>query len=356
MGIQERIADIEKEMSRTQINKATERHLGMLKSQLAKLRAQLVEDSSTGTGGPQFDVARTGDARVCLFGFPSVGKSSLLSKITDYQSLVGNYDFTTVTAIPAILNVNGVKIQLLDLPGILQGASAGYGKGKQVLGVVRSCDLIVFVIDSAKADNEIQTLTNELHSFGIRVNEEPPNVQITPNIRGGVSIDFTVPQTHMDLEFIKSIATENRFRSGHILIREDITVDRLIDAFHIKCLKYLPAMYVYNKIDTQTIEEIDRLAHIPKSVVASVIYDLNLDRISQMIYKMLDITRVYTKPPGGPPDFNEAVLLRGSTTVKDLCMKIHRDLIDNFKGAQVWGTSVRRPGQTVGLSHVLEDS
>lgn len=356
MGIAERIADIEKEMSRTQINKATERHLGMLKSQLVKLRAQLVEEASQGGGGgPQFDVARTGDARVCLFGFPSVGKSSLLSKLTGYQSQVGDYDFTTVTAIPAVLEVNGVKIQLLDLPGILQGASTGYGKGKQVLGVVRSCDLIVFVIDAAKADNEIKTLTEELHTFGIRVNEEPPKIDITPLVRGGVTIDTSCPQTHLDIDFMLSLANANKFRSGHIHLREDATVDRFIDAFHVKNLKYIPAMYVYNKIDTQTIEEIDRLAHKDRSVVASVIFNLNLDLISQTIYKNLNITRVYTKPPGGPPDFKEAVLLRNSTTVKDLCLHIHRDLVDNFKGAQVWGSSVKRPGQLVGLSHVLED-
>ncbi|KAH0785954.1 GTP binding protein Gtp1 [Histomonas meleagridis] len=356
MGIQERIADIEKELSRTQINKATERHLGMLKSQLVHLRAQLIEEAQkTNSGGPQFDVARTGDARVCLFGFPSVGKSSLLSKLTDYESPIGDYDFTTVTAVPAILEVNGVKIQLLDLPGILQGASSGYGKGRQVLGVVRSCDLIVYVIDSAKADMEIKTLTEELHSFGIRVNDEPPNVVITPLVRGGVVIDTTVPQTHMDDEMLRSIATANRFRSGHILIREDITVDRFIDAFHIKNLKYIPAMFIYNKIDTLTIEEIDRLAHLPRSVVTSVIYNLNLDCISQMIYKMLNITRVYTKPQGEPPDFEEAVLLRNDTTVRALCMHIHRDLVDDFKGAQVWGSSVKRPGQIVGLSHCLQD-
>ena len=357
MGIQERIADIEKELSRTQYNKATERHIGMLKSQLVNLRAQLIEESQrgNGTGGPQFDVARTGDARVCLFGFPSVGQSSLLTKLTGFESEIGDYDFTTVTAIPAILEVNGVKIQLLDLPGILQGASTGYGKGKQVLGVVRSCDLIVYVIDSAKADMEIKTLTEELHSFGIRINEEPPDVIITPLVRGGVVIDKTVPQTHLDDEMLKSLATANRFRSGHILIREDITVDRFIDAFNVRNLKYIPAMFVYNKIDTQTIEEIDRLAHLPRSVVASVIFGLNLDKISQMIYKMLNITRVYTKPQGEHPDFEEAVLLRGDTTVRALCNHIHRELINDFKGAQVWGSSVKRPGQIVGLTHCLED-
>jgi small GTP-binding protein len=356
MGIQEKIAEIEKEMKRTQINKATERHLGILKARLAKLRAQLIEEPSGGGGQPQFEVARTGDAQVCLFGFPSVGKSSLLSKLTGYQSPVGDYDFTTVTAIPAMLNVNGVKIQLLDLPGILQGASAGYGKGRQVLGVVRNCDLICFVVDSAKAEQEIKTLTEELHTFGIRVNERPPEVTIKPQVSGGVIYSISGPQTHMTEADMKAIVEASRFRSGHVDIREDITFERLIDAFNIKSLKYLPAMYVYNKVDTQTMEEIDRLAHKDCSVVTSVIFDLNLEEVSQKIFTMLDIVRIYTKKPGEAPDLEEAVLLRrGRSSVRDLCMKIHHDMVDSFRTAQVWGSSVKRQPQLVGLEHILVD-
>ena len=239
--------------------------------------------------------------------------------------------------------------------GVAQRAideAVAYSKQRVTFGQpIGKFEAIQFMI----ADMEIKTLTEELHSFGIRINEEPPDVIITPLVRGGVVIDKTVPQTHLDDEMLKSLATANRFRSGHILIREDITVDRFIDAFNVRNLKYIPAMFVYNKIDTQTIEEIDRLAHLPRSVVASVIFGLNLDKISQMIYKMLNITRVYTKPQGEHPDFEEAVLLRGDTTVRALCNHIHRELINDFKGAQVWGSSVKRPGQIVGLTHCLED-
>ena len=154
---------------------------------------------------------------------------------------------------------------------------------------------------------------------------------------------------------MKSLATANRFRSGHIHVREDVTIDRFIDAFNIKSLKYIPAMFVYNKIDTLTIEEIDRLARLPRSVVTSVLYNLGLEPVKQKIFEMLEITRVYTKPPGEKPDFEEAVLLRKDSSVRALCIAIHKDLIDIFKGAQVWGSSVKRPGQLVGLSHILND-
>lgn len=90
MGILERIKEIEDEMARTQKNKATNYHLGTLKAKLAKLRNDLLVEQSGGGGGAGagegFDVARLGDARVALIGFPSVGKSSLLNQLTGTQS------------------------------------------------------------------------------------------------------------------------------------------------------------------------------------------------------------------------------------------------------------------------------
>jgi len=71
MGILEKIKDIEDEMARTQKNKATEYHLGLLKAKLAKLRTQLLEPSSkSSASGEGFDVKRYGDSRVALIGFP----------------------------------------------------------------------------------------------------------------------------------------------------------------------------------------------------------------------------------------------------------------------------------------------
>jgi ribosome-interacting GTPase 1 len=79
-----KIADIESEMNRTQKNKATEGHLGLLKAKLAKLKREVMEGPKGAGGGGQegFDVKASGDARVGLIGFPSVGKSTLLTKLT----------------------------------------------------------------------------------------------------------------------------------------------------------------------------------------------------------------------------------------------------------------------------------
>ncbi|MBW00053.1 Developmentally-regulated GTP-binding protein 2, partial [Eschrichtius robustus] len=182
MGILEKISEIEKEIARTQKNKATEYHLGLLKAKLAKYRAQLLEPSkSSSSKGEGFDVMKSGDARVALIGFPSVGKSTFLSLMTSTASEAASYEFTTLTCIPGVIEYKGANIQLLDLPGIIEGAA--------------------------------QEIFN-----------------------------------------------------AEVLFREDCSPDEFIDVIMGNRV-YMPCLYVYNKIDQISMEEVDRLARKPDSVV-----------------------------------------------------------------------------------------
>lgn len=123
-----------------------------------------------------FDVQKSGDSRVGLIGFPSVGKSTLLCKLTNTESKVAAYEFTTLTCIPGNLYHKGTKIQVLDLPGIIEGAKDGKGRGKQVIAVARSCNLIMIVLDATKPMKHKQIIENELEGFGIRLNKNPPDI------------------------------------------------------------------------------------------------------------------------------------------------------------------------------------
>ena len=109
------------------------------RSKLARLRAQLLEPTpgAGSGGGAGFDVSKSGDARIALVGFPSVGKSTFLSKITRTRSEVAAYSFTTLTAIPGVLEYGGAEIQILDLPGIIEGAAEGKGRGRQVISAAK---------------------------------------------------------------------------------------------------------------------------------------------------------------------------------------------------------------------------
>lgn len=164
--------------------------MGLLKAKLAKLKRELIVDSSSkgGGGGEGFDVSKSGDARVGLIGFPSVGKSTLLTKLTGQFSEAADYEFTTLTCIPGVYKYKGSKVQLLDLPGIIEGAKDGKGRGKQVIGVARTCSLILIVLDAMKPMTHKRIIERELEGFGIRLNKKPPEIYLKKKDKGGVNI------------------------------------------------------------------------------------------------------------------------------------------------------------------------
>lgn len=76
-----------------------------------------------------------GDCVVCgvhLYSTMCILQSTLLSTLTKTESETASYEFTTLTCIPGVIDYKGANIQLLDLPGIIEGASQGKGRGRQV--------------------------------------------------------------------------------------------------------------------------------------------------------------------------------------------------------------------------------
>ncbi|XP_057969918.1 developmentally-regulated G-protein 3 isoform X3 [Malania oleifera] len=256
--VMQKIKDIEDEMARTQKNKATAHHLGLLKAKLAKLRRELLAPPTKGGGGgggEGFDVTKSGDSRVGLVGFPSVGKSTLLNKLTGTFSEVASYEFTTLTCIPGVIMYRGAKLQLLDLPGIIEGAKDGKGRGRQVISTARTCNCILIVLDAIKPITHKRLIEKELEGFGI---------------------------------------------SAHL--------------------------------------------------------EWNLDGLLEKIWEYLNLTRIYTKPKGMNPDYEDPVILSSKKrTVEDFCNRIHKDMSKQFKYALVWGSSAKHKPQRVGKEHELED-
>lgn len=356
MGILDKIKDIEAEIARTQKNKATEYHLGLLKAKLAKLRTELLEGGkSSGPKGAGFDVLKSGDARVAMIGFPSVGKSTLLSTLTNTRSEAAAYEFTTLTCIPGVIEYKDARIQLLDLPGIIEGAAKGKGRGRQVIGVARTSDLVLMMLDAGKADIQKELLTQELDAVGIRINKRRPNVVLRHKKTGGVALSSTCGDlTHLDLQLVRNVLKEYKIHNCDVLVREDITVDEFIDVVEGNRV-YLRCLYVVNKIDSITVDEIDRLAHEPDTIVISCQENLNLDYLLDKIWEYLDFIRVYTKPRGSKPDFTEPLIMRNGASMEHVCHSIHRDMAKNFKYGLVWGTSALHQPQRVGIFHECQD-
>lgn len=355
MGILERISEIEKEIARTQKNKATEYHLGVLKAKLAKYRTQLLEPSGKkGEKGEGFDVMKSGDARVALIGFPSVGKSTLLSTLTNTTSVAANYEFTTLTCIPGVIEYKGANIQLLDLPGIIEGASQGKGRGRQVIAVARTADLVIMMLDATKGDIQKDLLTAELEAVGIRLNKPKPGIYFKQKKAGGIKFNATCTLTKVDEKMVQMILHEYKIFNADVIFREDAPSDDLIDVISGNRV-YMPCLYVYNKIDQVSIEEVDRIARMKSCVVVSCNMKLNLDYLLDRVWECLAMLRIYTKKPGRAPDFSDPIILRGGATAEHVCHAIHRSIAAVYKYGLVWGASTKFNPQRVGISHVMAD-
>ena len=355
-SLEEQITSVEDEIRKTQYNKATQFHIGKLKAKLAVLRIERETRAKSKGGGVGYAVRKSGHATVGLVGYPSTGKSTLLTALTGAVSEAAAYEFTTLTIIPGMFRIGGASVQVLDMPGLVPGAAKGRGRGREVLSVVRNVDLVLFLIDSDHPN--FKALRDELEGSGVRINARPPRIAIYRGDRGGLNVASTVKLTHLVEDYPMDIAREFGLHNGSIVLREDATEDQLIDALAGNRV-YLPAILAVNKAEhmTNAQKAAFRKQLAPfEPIFISARDRVNLDGLTQAIGKALAFIRVYMKPPGKEPDLVEPVILRQGSTVGDLLRRLPGDLERNFKAAQVWGPSGRFPGQTVGRDHKLEDT
>jgi uncharacterized protein len=354
-SLEEQITEVEEEIRSTSYNKATQLHIGRLKAKLAVLRLEREKRAKGKGGGVGYGVRKSGHATVGLVGYPSVGKSTLLNRLTAAESATAAYDFTTLSIIPGMLRWGGASIQILDMPGLVPGASRGRGRGREVLSVVRSVDLVLFLIDPEHPN--LRALVQELEGAGVRINARPPRIVVQHGDRGGLTVSSTVRLTHLAGGFALPIAREFGLHNGSIVFREDATADQLIDALAGNRV-YVPAILVVNKAELLAPEDRARLSREVRPyepLFVSAKEGFGLDELVERIGRALRFIRIYVKPPGQPADREEPVILRQGDTVAALLQRLPGELDRTFRAAQVWGPSARFPGQTVGREHPLSD-
>jgi small GTP-binding protein len=360
MGLEEEIRELEEEIASTPYNKSTEQHIGRLKSKLAEKKEEFERRQSSSGGGPGYAVEKHGDATVALVGFPSVGKSTLLNALTNADSEVGSYEFTTIDVNPGMLQYRGANIQLLDVPGLIEGAAGGRGDGQAVLSVVRTADLVVFVLSVFEID-QYERLYEELYKNGIRVDQDPPRVTVRKKAKDGISVNASVD---LDLEegTITSILREHGYANADVTIGEQVDLDRLIDGIRDNRV-YVPSLVTVNKADLiepgylETVNANLRGHEIDpeEAIFISAEENRGLDALKGTIWEELGLIRVYMDKPGRGVDYEEPLVLFSGATVEDACEKLGGEFADRFRFARVSGPSAKHDEQQVGLDHELAD-
>ncbi len=349
--IEERIKEIESEIKKTQYNKATEHHIGILKAKMSQLILE-AETHKKG-GGRGFAIQKSGDATVALVGFPNVGKSSLLNRLTNSESEIGSYAFTTLKVIPGTMKYNGAILQILDLPGIIENAATGSGRGREVLSAVRAADLILLITDVK--NKGLDTIILELRKAGIVVGRKRKNIAMKKTGSGGIRIYSPKNIKIREVE-IKEILKEFKITNCDLYIRENVDVDDIIDFLRGNTM-HVPAVVAVNKNDLpHDRDEVASLLPINiESIFVSASTGEGIEDLKDLIFRGLSLVRIYLREKSGEIDYERPLILRTGVKVRDVCRRISREMLSSFRYAIILNSKRKQSEIRAGLDYELED-
>lgn len=354
--LQQKIQELQEEYSKTKHNKATNKHLGIVRAKIAKLRREIGEKK--GKKGIGFSVRKSGNATVVLVGFPNAGKSSLLKCLTDAESKVADYAFTTLDVIPGMLEYNGANIQVLDIPGLIEGAHIGKGAGIQIASVIRIAELLLIVAD-ATAPEQASKLINELSLLGIKVNKEKPKIVVEERNSGGISVEANEHKVPSRAD-VSAVLNETGIYNCKVIFYSDMNFDDLV-ALLLDNSVYTKGVVALNKIDLLERGKVEQLRSDMQSrlgmpvVAVSAAKETNIEELRATLFDSLGLVRVYLKPKDGNADFSKPLALKRGSAILDVAKGLHSKAAKNLKCAYVTGKSAKFSNQKVGIEHVIND-
>lgn len=355
-ALEEKLKELREEYAKTKHNKATNKHLGILRRKMANIKKEMTKKS--GGRGVGFAVKKTGDATVVLVGFPNAGKSSLLSAITNAESEVAAYAFTTLDVIPGTISYGGAKIQLLDVPGLIEGASEGKGGGAKVASVIRVADMLLIMLDVNKPEG-LFSLLDELYGLGIRANADRPGIRIEKKATGGVEIDAMGHKIPQRKEILEALGASSIYNC-RIIFQKDSSIEDLSD-FLDPSVVYMKALIILNKIDSVPRpfwegikKEVEASTGI-RTIPISASNKTNTDALKYEIFAELGLLRIYLKPKDAEPDMEKPIIVKSGSSVLDVAKALHSKTAKSLKYAYINGKSAKFTNQRFGKEHIVED-
>ena len=164
------------------------------------------------------------------------------------------------------------------------------------------------ILDATKRAEQRSLLTAELEAVGIRLNRDPPNIYLKAKKAGGMKITFQSPPKYLDEKMLYNILRDYKMLNCEVLVRdEEATVDDFIDVIMKEHRKYIRCLYVYNKIDSVSLDFLNRLAHEPSTAVMSCELDLGISDVVDRCWQ----EREYSNPHRTVPIALRPIFSRG---------------------------------------------
>jgi len=299
---EDKIKHLEEMMGTIPKHKGTDHLRADLRKKLSKLKTAATSKKTSKKHVSAYHINKEGAGQIIIIGTTNVGKSSLVANQTNADPEVSAVPYTTWSALPGMMMIDNIQVQLIDTPPI----SDEY-IDPEFLNLIRRVDLALIMID--------------LHANPVQ-----------------------------QFEFVLQKLQENRIAPKHLEGKIEV------EGF----LLHVPTLVVVNKYDSEEFEEHyqifqELLGQEYPMVPVSVQTGHNMDTLKQTIFEKLSVIRVYSKAPGKDVDKTAPFVVDQGIQMGDFAGKVHKDFQKNLKSAKIWGTSADFPGQMVSRDHVLED-
>ncbi len=360
--VEEKIRALEEFISAVPKHKGVENLLLWAKRRLAELREELEEQKRKrkGGGGPRIFVEKEGAAQVAVIGPPNTGKSLLVQRLTGARTRVADYPFSTTLPVPGMLPYKDIYFQLVDSPPLSREAPQFIPR---IAGLARNADAVIVVVslDSDPVE-QYEFVRDILAEHGVFIEKPRGTVRIEKGGEHGVQVLGSGRILDGTIKDVERLLSRYRIYRARVYVEGEVSLDDIEMAI-LRSSVYRPAIVLANKADVIGAAEryrrlynylLERKSKSVWLIPVSARTGINLDKIGELLFKRLNIIRVYTKKPNSEPSKIPVVLPKGST-IRDLAEHIHSDMLEYFEYAKVWGPSAKYPGERVGLDHVLED-
>lgn len=329
---EEKLAALLEMRSGAPSHKGAENLRSDLNKKIAELKSEIerqkVSASKRGAA-PSMFVKKEGVGQIAIVGLPNSGKSWLLNKLVGREiAEVTQYPFATKEPVPAMFNYDGGLIQIVELPAIIEGSSEGKAQGREIIGIIRNADAILFVVQD---ESQKKVLVDELAKSYIYVNKTRPLINVKASGFPGIQISgkefLSFPVVQLE-QYLKNSGYSN---SQVIISGKISSLGEVAEAMNEK-ICYKKAVFV-NPFE---------------------VTDHSLVDLKDQLFLLLDKILVFTKKPGQEADMKEPLSLPKGSTLFDLAKILHKDFAKHLKFARVWG-STKFPGQRVGPEYVLKN-
>jgi ribosome-interacting GTPase 1 len=253
---QEKIQKLQEFMSLVPKHKGTENLRAQVKRKMALLRREIEEKKhkKAGVGGPKIFVEKEGDAQIVILGPTNVGRSSLLSLLTNSKVEISSYPYTTKEPTPGMFNYQDLQFQMVEAPALMEGSAEGGAWGLQTLTSARNSDGLILMVDLSQDPTEqFSLISNELEKARILTRKPKARIEIEKKYMGSkLKIIVLGRLIDCSVKDVKQLLRSYGIRDATVKIQGGATLDDVEEAV-FEGTTYRPAIIIANKLTRQTI-------------------------------------------------------------------------------------------------------